>query len=363
MCRSVSEHRIAGEIVRKEKFGRGKGFFTPAVRGLAVGIFAWIGGGIALLPASPPPGEDRFGAVRALEPLADPPSEFAEEFRPREGETWALLGGTNVVDQQRAGYLETLALRTWPGAGLRFRYLAWQADTVFRQQRPPYFFDRERRDPRPGSSFDTRERVRPGTIFTRFGKMESLEGMKALPRFRRAYGELLDRLATITPRVIVVAPTPFFEEGPAAHLARERNRVLVAYCLAMLELSEERDLFLVDLYQFAPDRAYSRDGVHLNDAGQRAVARRLVHQLAGAKPEVDFENSAVQTLRRAVVEKNRIWHQYHRPTNWAFLYGDRQHVPSSRDHEDPEKRWFPHELERALRLVEQHETQIHERLR
>ena len=49
---------------------------------------------------------------------------------------------------------------------------------------------------------------------------------------------------------------------------------------------------------------------------------------------------------------------YYRPTNWAFLFGDRQNVPSSRDNEDPERRWFVEEIERILPLIAETDKKI-----
>ncbi|MEM7014091.1 MAG: GDSL-type esterase/lipase family protein, partial [Verrucomicrobiota bacterium] len=247
-----------------------------------------------------------------------------------------------------------------PSRQLQVRNLAWQADTVYRQQRPLYFYDLKNRDKQAGSTHDQRKRVKPGLIFARFGKMESLNGKEALPEFRKAYGALLDEMIKLTPRVVVVSPTPFFAKGPAAALTEERNIVLAAYCLAMSELAQERGLHFANFNQLEPNRPYSENGVHLNSAGQAETAKRLIQQLNDQGPETEFEGPKVEKLRQAVIVKNYVWHQYHRPTNWAFLYGDRQHVPSSRDHEDGEKRWFPFELERALNLIEKQEAKIYE---
>lgn len=309
----------------------------------------------AAAQAGMPIGDDRFGALRAMEPSESEPFD-AGEFEIRKNETIVLLGGTNVVDEQIHGYFETALHRAFPNRQLQVRNLAWQADTVYRQQRPLYFYDQTNRDKQAGSTHDQRKRVKPGLIFARFGKMESLDGMEALPKFREAYGALLDEMMKLTPRIAVVSPTPFFPYGPAAALTEERNKVLVAYCLAMSELADERGLHFADLYQFEPDRPYSENGVHLNALGQAETAKRLVQQLT----DVEVEDSNDDKIRQAVITKNYVWHQYHRPTNWAFLYGDRQHVPSSRDHEDGEKRWFPFELERALTLIEKQEAIIHD---
>jgi hypothetical protein len=63
-------------------------------------------------------------------------------------------------------------------------------------------------------------------------------------------------------------------------------------------------------------------------------------------------------LHAAIVAKNRLWFHYTRPQNWAFLAGNRTNQPSSRDHLDPSKRWFPEEMEQWVPLIEAKEKEI-----
>jgi hypothetical protein len=37
----------------------------------------------------------------------------------------------------------------------------------------------------------------------------------------------------------------------------------------------------------------------------------------------DFDDPSRARIPAAVRVKNRLWHDYWRPTNWAFLHGDR----------------------------------------
>ena len=65
-----------------------------------------------------------------------------------------------------------------------------------------------------------------------------------------------------------------------------------------------------------------------------------------------------EPVRVAVAEKNTLWFRYTRPTNWAFLAGDRTEQPSSRDHRDLKVRWFPSELEQFVPLIAEAEHRI-----
>ena len=69
-------------------------------------------------------------------------------------------------------------------------------------------------------------------------------------------------------------------------------------------------------------------------------------------------NPELHQLLDLIIAKNRLWFDYWRVQNWAFLAGDRTNQPSSRDHLDPAKRWFPEERERFLPLIEAKEREI-----
>lgn len=69
-------------------------------------------------------------------------------------------------------------------------------------------------------------------------------------------------------------------------------------------------------------------------------------------------NKALVPLTDLIAAKNRLWFHYYRPQNWAFLAGDRTNQPSSRDHLDPSKRWFPEELEKFVPLIDAKDAEI-----
>ena len=275
------------------------------------------------------------------------------KFEPRPGETIAWIGGTEIVDLDRYGFLEAGMQLTWPELGLRWRNLAWQGDTVYRQARPLYFYTKVG-DPQPGSIPDHRERTEPGIVFIAFGKMESLEGTERLPDFVAAYTKLIDDLLPLTNRIVLVEPTPFFESGPAAARAGGRNTVLASYGEAIERLASERKLLFV---RAAADwkAGLSDNGVHLNESGQLVLANSLLDQIGAGVRKAENMSPA---LHDAIARKNLLWQQYYRPTNWAFLFGDRQHVPASRDVEKREERWFVREIDALPALIAGAEADI-----
>jgi len=281
-------------------------------------------------------------------------------FEPRPGETIAWIGGTEIADLDRHGFLEAGFYLAWPDLGLRWRNLAWQGDTVYRQARPLYFYTKQG-DTQPGSIPDHRERTEPGIVFIAFGKMESLEVNDSSHDFIAAYAKLLDELAPLTGRVVLMSPTPFFPTGPAASLADERNKTLNQHVDLIREFAGDRELLFVDTFgPFLGDLkpGYSDNGIHLNEAGHRALAGIVLAQLGKSAASEDADPDSLHSLRQAIDRKNRLWLQYYRPSNWAFLFGDRQHVPASRDVEKREERWFVREIDTLPGLINSTESDI-----
>lgn len=292
--------------------------------------------------------------VRTFAQPATPVPPFPEgRFEPRPGETIAWIGGTEIADLDRYGILEAGMQLAWPGRGLRWRNLAWQGDTVYQQARPMYFYTKAG-DPQPGSIPDHRERTEPGIIFIAFGKMESLEGPERLPDFVAAYAKLIEDLLPLTKRIVLVEPTPFFESGPAANQVAERNATLAAYNEAIGRIAGERSFrFIRAAVEW--NAGMSDNGVHLNESGHLALANSLLDQIgAGVRKAENMSPS----LLDAIARKNLLWQQYYRPTNWAFLFGDRQHVPASRDVEKREERWFVREIDALPALIAGAEADI-----
>ncbi|MCG8602593.1 MAG: GDSL-type esterase/lipase family protein [Verrucomicrobiales bacterium] len=297
--------------------------------------------------------------VRSFETTARPAPVFQEgRFQPEAGETITFLGGNNVFDLQRTAQLETAIYLAWPDLHLKIRNLGWQGDTVYHQARPRFFYTKTG-DPQPGSTPDIRERTTPGITFFLFGKMESLDHDAEIEKFGIAYRALLDEFQNrVTKRIVLVAPTPFFEVGPAASLATSRNETLSDYVNEIETIAAERKFLFVNLFEeFLEDLnpAFSSNGIHLTDSGHRKLAEIFASEL-------NFPHKALHPsspFHEAINLKNRYWQQFYHPTNWAFLFGDRQHVPASRDHIDTQKRWFVDEVNSLPGLILKTESEIH----
>jgi hypothetical protein len=314
-----------------------------AIFSVAVSLLIALGCFAPTLQAfDPEQQDDSLAVLRHFQTTSEsPPAFVGGEFALREGETISLIGGSEMEEMAEAGYFEALLQNSFAQKRPQVRSIAWSADTVYRQQRPMFFFTAQG-DTREGSVPDGRERIAPGVIIVQFGKMESLDGEAALPGFEKTFDTLVVELKKISPRIVLVSPSPFFVTGPAVDLTAERNRTLAKYAAAVQVISNRHKTVFVDLGAAldASDKTLSRNGVHLSDKGKKVTAGKL----ADALWDSEKPDAANGPLRSAIQKKNFLWQQYFRPTNWAFLYGDRQHVPSSRDHKDTERRWFIEEL-------------------
>lgn len=284
----------------------------------------------------------------------------------RSNDVIALVGGANIVSAQKYGYFETFLRVGMPQSNLRIRSLAHEGDTAYEQPRDYNYPTLEKQ----------LEEYHATVVLAEFGQMEVFDGTNRISQFTAACDKLLTRLAEGGRRVILISPFPFESHGifgRVGHLPdlSDRNSELREYVSATKALANRRGIEFIDLFSDwlakKPSSELTIDGLHLNATGHckydLALARALganmpstdvgVDKVAGALSDADWEK-----IRRLVVEKNRIWFNYYRPMNWAFLNGDRTDQPSSHDPFNPRIRWFPDEMRKFEPLLDKAETEI-----
>jgi hypothetical protein len=272
-----------------------------------------------------------------------------------EGDVVAFVGGADVAAAQHTGHLEALLAAKYPHA--KFRNFGWEGDTVYKQERDFNFPPLKDHLKNAGAT----------VIVCQFGRLESMSGANDMSEFEIAYEKLLDEFAPITSRMVFVTPPPF-EKGSVRDLS-QKNAALSEYCAAIRRIAEARHLQVIDLAKQL-DRTHetlTSDGLQLTPHGQAILAAAFAREvgasdmaeLAGvADKNGVWANPAFEHLRQEIRAKNRLWFDYWRPQNWAFLGGDRTEQPSSRDHRDPKIRWFPEEMKRFTSLIADAETRI-----
>ncbi len=271
--------------------------------------------------------------LASLKPMLKP---FSSSMKLMAEEVIAVIGGTEAVAVMEDGTMEALLMTQFPGSRVKVRNLAWEADTVFRMDRPMNF----------GGLKQQIQRAQATVAMLMFGRQECLErGEAGLAEFRAALEKILTVCAEVTPRLVLVEPLAY--EGELT----KHNATLKKYAAVIAEVSKQHGaLFVAQDTDLQPGS--TRDGLNLTSNGAASFGMSLA-RLWG-----DDVKAPDARLKALIVEKNRLWHRYWRPANWAFLHGDRTAQPSSRDHTDPSQRWFPGEVEQYKPLIETKETEI-----
>ncbi len=303
------------------------------------------------------------------------PGRAAEPFL-KKGDVIALVGGEDMVVAGELGYLELLLTRALPDYKLRFRSLAWEGDTVFEQRRDLNFPPLEAQLDQVGAT----------VVICQFGQMESLMGKGQTPKakgeegaagkaevaeFIAAYEKLIERMSGGGKRrVAVVEPFGFTNpmDRKAAVLKHaallQKAAAFAEYRRAIHNLRwKPSSIVPLNIWtHYLPERdpadVLANDRIHLSSKGQSSLAEGIADRMGVPFHFLDYSRE-VETLKALIRAKNRLWFNYWRIENWALLAGDRTNQPSSRDHRDPTKRWFPAERDEFLPLIAAKEREIH----
>ena len=270
----------------------------------------------------------------------------------------AFVGGASVIATDQAGLLESVLTLAHPGHKLRFRALAWEGDTVFSQPRELNF----------PSLPQLLRNAHVSAVCVQFGALEALDRSVTTDSFREGYRRLVNDIAAVCPRVVIVVPPPFEPKAPPLPDFTAANEALAQFAQVARRLAEERRLHVIDLHreflQPPPGAAWTHDGRDPTAFGHRQLAAAWARQL-GLPAFADrtatpgfWERPEIAQLQVAVKSKNQLWFHAWRPMNWAFLAGDRTEQQASRDHRDPKIRWFPAEMEQYGPLVTEADARI-----
>lgn len=280
-------------------------------------------------------------------------------FKLQANDVIALTGGANIERTRFNGFFQTHLFTAQPDAKIKVRNFGWEGDTVFEQWRDggetgkldPSQSWRQQRDWRQQLAD-----VGATAVIAQFGQMESLAGVERLPAFIAAYEKLIAEFMEGGRRVVLVSPLRFEKSTqPLAPDLTRHNAAVQAYAEAIRDLAARLGVTFIDLTKLPHDaQPLTDNGYQLNEQGHRILAAHIAKSLGlSTKPEAETE-----ALRSAVIEMERLWFDYWRPMNWAFITGDRTTVAFARDWKDNKKHLIPEEMKDFVPLVQQADENI-----
>ncbi len=274
------------------------------------------------VPAPAKPDDfERYGIYARTAPRATvgQPTTTRLPLQLNAGDRIVLIGNTLFERLQQYGDFEALVQQAHPTHKLSFRNLAWSADEITLRPRPENFADLDQHL--------THERA--DVILAAFGFNESFAGRAGLARFREELAKFLRELKSkrynghSAPRVVLVGP-PANENVPTVAAADLNNDRLQEYIAAMHEVAAAEAVAFVDLFPVtnealrSPGTDLTTNGVHFNRAGYQLFSQELFRGLfATAPPPLN------ETLREAIVDKDRQFFRRYRPLNTFYYTGDR----------------------------------------
>lgn len=249
-----------------------------------------------------------------------------KKFEFQKGDRIALVGNGLAERMQYDGFLEACLQAESPGKDLVFRNLGFTGDKVLYRPRPHKDY---------GDADTHLIRVRANVIFGFFGYNESFDNTP------EKFGEELTAWIDSTrqrkydgsnvPRIVLFSPIAHEDlKDPNLPSGEENNKRLKEYTRVMSEVAAAKDVTFVDLFS-GTEKLYAEskqpltiNGIHLNEEGNKQVARLITKELTGSLPATG--DAEFTKLRQAVLNKNGSWFTRYRATDGNDVWGGRSEL-------------------------------------
>ena len=237
-----------------------------------------------------------------------------------------LFYGNAMVERLlEHGEMEARVQIATRGKNVHFRSLAWTGDEVANRLRAEGYAAHMK---------DLLAEWPANVVVLGYGGNESFAGPAGLPAFRSALSGYLDQLARLHPGAKFVILSPIATEGDAAHSATVK-----LYSDALADAAKKRGALFVDLFT-ASEAAYAKsktplttNGIHLNDDGNRAMAKVIATAMAGQAAE-QANAAHMKEVAAAASQLAYYTAEIVRPKNGILYYGQRKR-PNERAAELP----------------------------
>jgi putative heme-binding domain-containing protein len=255
-----------------------------------------------------------------------PVSAHADPLELQKGDHISIIGNTLADRMQHDGWLETLIQSRFPRHDLVFRNLGFSGDELTLRLRSAGF----------GSPDEWLTRCKTDVIFAFFGFNESFGGEAGLPKFKKDLEDFIKHTVNRRyngkdrPRLVLFSPIAH-ENLKDRNLpdGRANNKRIELYTWAMAEVAKANNVTFVDLFKPTRDlyekaaKPLTVNGVHLNEAGNRAVAEIIDKALFPSSGNKTGAAEALKRLRQAVVDKDFTWFNLYRTVDGYSIYGGR----------------------------------------
>jgi mono/diheme cytochrome c family protein len=265
-------------------------------------------------------------------------------INPKKGQSIVFIGNTLAERMTYYGQFETLLHATFPTLNLTHRNMGKPGFTpAFRPEagtnNPWAFPGAEKFRPEIKghngkghypSQDEWLKTVKADTIVAFFGFNESFDGEAGVANFKAELAAFIDHTkkqsynGKSAPQIILATPIPMEQKkGLFLPDASKMSQQIWAYALAIKEVAKAKKVAVIDIFnpmrnEFGNGPSLTVNGVHLNDAGYKALAPILMKSL--------FGKSAVSKndlLHKAVVDKDWFWRNDYRMLNGVHVYGGR----------------------------------------
>lgn len=249
----------------------------------------------------------------------------AEPFPIEDGDRIVFVGSTFVERDVRYGCIETLMTTHFRDYELTFRNLGWSGDEVSGIARASF-------DPIPKGYERLINQIKdaaPTVLLISYGQNESFKGADGLDEFIAGYTKLLDDVAPLSARVVLISPTMQQDMGAPLPDPTDHNKDVRVYVDAIAKLAAQRELRFIDMTNALslpgelPLSHWTDNGVHFTEAGYWTIASTLLKELGYSAQQPDSKKLA--QIQRVINEKNRLFFLKWRPQNETYLTGFRQY--------------------------------------
>lgn len=286
------------------------------------------------------------------------------------GTTMLFYGNSMVERLLEQGELEAYLQLAQPEADLRVRSLAWTGDEVGYRLRPEGYVEHLK---------TLLAKWPADTVVLGYGMNESFAGQAGLADFRKQWEGYLKEIKRLHPRARVVMLSPIavdvarhshVEHQKAAKsgdarldmgmssYAKARNDDLAAYTQAMSEIARDHGAQFIDLFTASSEaykasaEAFTIQGIHLNDAGNRAMAKVIARALLGEEKMNAVDTTRVAEVAQAAAQKSSFVADVVRPKNGVVYYGVRKRAEE-----------YAAEMPRYHQLIDMADHVLHELVR